>query len=156
MTRRRQKIRELLTQFRNPGWLCFVWFGMTAGISLLETPVKFTTPSLSREVALDVGRVVFSALNKAELVALILLLTLVRLSGKAREWWASCSLLVVIVLAQSVWLLPELSARAQMIMAGTEPAPSIAHGAYSTLELLKLGTLFYMGLRAYRSDGRAA
>ena len=149
------KLRRLLADIRNPGWLCFVWFGVTAGISLLETPVKFSTPSLSREVALDVGRVVFSALNKFELIALVLLLILVRLSGQAREWWTSCSLLVVILLAQSVWLLPELSARAQQIMAGSEPAPSIAHAAYATLELLKLGTLFYMGMRAYRPAGRA-
>jgi high-affinity Fe2+/Pb2+ permease len=146
-------IREAI---RNPGWLCFVWFGMTAGISLLEAPVKFTTPSLTREVALDVGRVVFAALNKVELVALILLLILVRLSGRAREWWTSCSLLIVIVLAQSVWLLPELSARTHMIMSGTEPAPSIAHGAYAILELIKLATLFYMGFRAYRPTTAAS
>ena len=117
------KLRRLLADIRNPGWLCFVWFGVTAGISLLETPVKFSTPSLSREVALDVGRVVFSALNKFELIALVLLLILVRLSGQAREWWTSCSLLVVILLAQSVWLLPELSARAQQIMAGSVIGP---------------------------------
>ena len=145
------KFSRLIADIRNPGWLCFVWFGLTAGISLLEAPVRFTAASLTRAVALDVGSVVFSALNKAELVALILLLTLVRLSGKARDWWASCSLLVAILLAQSIWLLPELSARAQQIIAGTEPAPSIAHGAYATLELLKLATLLFMGFRAYRS-----
>lgn len=143
-------LRGIREAIRNPGWLCFVWFGMTAGISLLEAPVKFTTPSLTREVALDVGRVVFAALNKVELVALILLLILVRLSGRARELWTSCSLLAVIVLAQSAWLLPELSARAQMIMSGTEPAPSIAHGVYAALELIKLATLFHLGFRAYR------
>ena len=144
--------RQLLEAIRNPGWVCFVWFGMTAGISLLEAPVKFTAPSLTREVALDVGRVVFGALNKAELIALILLLILVRISGRARAWWTGCSLLAVIVLAQSIWLLPELSARAQMIMSGTEPGPSIAHGAYAVLEILKLLTLFFLGLKAYGSD----
>jgi len=147
----KETVQQLANTLRNPGWLCFVWFGMTAGISLLEAPVKFTAASLTREVAMDVGQVVFSALNKAELIALILLLILVRVAGKARDWWGSCSLLVVILLAQSVWLLPELSARAQMIMAGTEPQPSIAHGAYAILELMKLGLLFFMGARAYRA-----
>ena len=152
MTTRSGRFHEMLTALRNPGWVAFVWFGMTAGISLLEAPVKFTAPSLTREVALDVGRVVFSALNKAELIALILLLILVRIGGKARDWWASLSLLTVIVLAQSVWLLPALAARTEMIVNGTEPPPSMAHGTYAVLELLKLGILFYMGMRAYRSN----
>lgn len=143
-------MRNIVRQVRNPGWLCFAWFGMTAGISLLEAPVKFTAPSLTREVALDVGRVVFTALNKVEIFALILLLVLVRVSARARDWWVGCGLLVVILIVQSAWLLPELNARAQQIMAGTEPAPSIAHGAYATLELIKLVTLLVMGFRAYR------
>ncbi len=142
--------RGFVERLRNPGWLCFVWFGMTAGISLLEAPVKFTTPSLTREVALDVGRVVFSALNKVEIVALILLLVLVRVGGKTRDWWIASGMLLVILIVQTGWLLPELSARAQQILAGTEPEPSIAHLAYITLELTKLCTLAYMGFRAYR------
>ena len=36
----RNKLKELASNVRNPAWLCFVWFGMTAGISLLEAPVK--------------------------------------------------------------------------------------------------------------------
>ena len=53
---------------RNPAWVCLIWFGMTAGVSLLATPVRFTATTLTRPVALDVGRVVFAALNKAEFV----------------------------------------------------------------------------------------
>ncbi len=49
-----------------------VWFGMTAAISLLETPISFSALTLTRSVALDVGRGVFEALNKAEWVALLL------------------------------------------------------------------------------------
>lgn len=145
------KLKELGRIARNPGWLCFVWFGMTAGISLLETPVKFSAPTLTRPVALDVGRVVFEALNKAELVALIILLLLVRLSGKARELWAYCAAIILIVMVQSVWLLPLLSSRAELIVAGTEPAPSIVHAAYATTELLKLLLLLMLGFRSMMS-----
>ena len=91
---------------------------------------------------------IFTTLNKAELVALILLLIVVRVSGNARRWWAASSILAFIVLLQTVWLLPELAERSRMILAGTEPPPSIAHAAYSTLELVKLGTLFILGLAA--------
>ena len=132
---------------KNPAWVAFVWFGMTAAISLLEAPVKFTAPTLTRPVALDVGRVVFQALNKAELAALVVLLIVVRVSGRSRELWFYVSGLVLIVLAQSVWLLPELSERAEMITAGIEPASSPAHGIYATLELLKLLILLILGLK---------
>ncbi len=123
---------------------------MTAGISLIATPVKFTAPLITRPVALDVGRVVFAALNKAELIALLILLIVVRVSGSARDLWMQCSALILIVLAQSVWLLPQLSARSQQIISGVEPAPSILHGTYSILELLKLLLLLYLGFRSLK------
>jgi hypothetical protein len=119
----------------NPAYVCFIWFGMTAGISLLATPARFTAPTITREVGLDVGRVVFGALNKAELVALVVLLIVVRVSGRARELWQYCSILVLVLLAQSVWLLP-----------------SMLHGTYSILELLKLGVLLYLGFKCLETE----
>lgn len=146
--------KDLSRALRNPAYVCFIWFGMTAGISLLETPVRFTAPTLTRPVALDIGRVVFAALNKAELVALLVLLLVVRISGRARELWIQCSALILILLAQSIWLLPQLAARAQQIVAGVEPAPSMLHGTYSVLELLKLLLLLYLGFRSLQATGR--
>lgn len=134
--------------FRNPAWICFVWFGMTAGVSLLATPVRFSAPTVTREIGLDIGRVVFTALNRAELVALVLFLIVIRASGDARRWLAVAGLLVLIVMAQSVWLLPELAERADMVVRGIEPPPSYLHGAYSTLELTKLSILFVTGVVA--------
>ena len=132
----------------NPGWACLVWFGMTAGISLLAVPAQFAASAATRAVSLDVARTIFTALNKAELVALVVLLISVRVSGNARRWWGAVSVLAFIMLLQTVWLLPELAERARMILAGTEPPPSIAHAAYSTLELAKLGLLLLLGLAA--------
>ena len=151
----RDRLKPYLQLALNPGWLCFVWFGMTAGISLLETPVKFTAPELSRVAAIDVGRVVFAALNKAELVALILVLILVKASALARSLWTLAAALALIVLAQSVWLLPALTARSQLIVSGIEPSPSPVHAVYSVLEVCKLVLLLALGLRAlanWRTD----
>lgn len=140
------------TRIRNailsPAWVCFLWVGMTVGISLIATPVRFTAASITRPVALDVGRVVFTALNKAEIVALILLLLVVRIAGLSRKWWAVCALLALIVIAQGVWLIPELAARTDIIMSGGEPPPSYAHAAYSSLELIKIGLLLFFGFSA--------
>ena len=91
---------------------------------------------------------VFAALNKAEFVALIVLLIVVRVSGRAQSLWAGCGVLTLILFAQSMWLLPELAARTQQIIAGTELAPSYVHGTYSILELSKLLLLLYLGFRS--------
>ena len=134
--------------FSNPGWVCLTWFGMTAGVSLLAVPAQFGASAATRAVSLDVARTIFTALNKAELIALVLLLIVVRVSGNARKWWATASILAFIVLLQTVWLLPELAERSRLILTGTEPPASIAHAAYSTLELIKLGLLLILGLAA--------
>lgn len=141
----RKRLQDLL---RNPAWICLIWFGLTAGVSLLATPVRFSAQTITREVALDVGRVVFAALGKAEFVALILTLILVRVSGLARHLWGACAALALILITQSLWLLPELSARTELIIAGLEPPPSYAHAAYSVLELLKLVLLLFLGFRS--------
>lgn len=132
----------------NPAWVCFLWVGITVGISIIATPVRFTAPSITRTIALDVGRVVFAALNKVELAALILLLIVVRAAGLTGRWWAICAILALIVLAQGAWLIPELAARTDVIMAGGEPPPSYAHAIYSSLELIKIGLLLFLGFSA--------
>ena len=132
----------------NPAWVCFIWVGMTVGVSMIATPVRFTATSITRPIALDVGRVVFAALNKAEFVALVLLLLIVRVSDRTRELWAWCSVLILIVLAQGAWLSPELAARTDLILAGSEPPASYAHAINSSLELLKIGLLLILGFRS--------
>jgi hypothetical protein len=121
---------------------------MTIGVTMIATPMRFTAGSITRPVALDVGRVVFAALNKAELLALVLLLIVVRVSGRSRQLWAWCGILALIVVAQGVWLIPELAARTDIILAGAEPPPSHAHAIYSTLELAKMAMLLYVGGRS--------
>jgi len=154
--------RCVLTHFRNailnPAWICFLWVGMTIGVSMIATPVRFTAETITRPIALDVGRVVFAALNKAELAALVILLVVVRASGRAMKLWGFCSVLVLIVIAQSAWLTPELAERTQMIISGIEPPKSYAHAIYSSLELLKIGLLLFLGfssLSQSASGGRA-
>lgn len=139
----------VMVRFRNavlnPAWICFLWVGMTVGVSMIATPVRFTAETITRPIALDVGRVVFAALNKAELAALLILLIIVRASGRATRYWGFCGALALIVIAQSAWLTPELAERTQMIISGVEPPKSYAHAIYSSMELLKIGLLVYLG-----------
>ncbi|KAG0223805.1 hypothetical protein BGW41_005353 [Actinomortierella wolfii] len=50
------------------GGLQSVWLGATLAISFMEAPVKFKAPTPSRRNLVDVGRHVFSAINKVEVV----------------------------------------------------------------------------------------
>ncbi len=88
---------------------------------------------------------VFTALNKAEILALIILLVIVRAASITGKWWAYCALLALILLAQGVWLIPELAARTDVILTGGVPPPSHAHGIYAALELAKIGLLMFVG-----------
>lgn len=130
---------------RNPAWVCFIWFGLTAGVSLLAVTAIFSAETATRPIALDVARTVFLALSKAEFVLLILLLILVRTSHRSAQLWAYCGVIALILIAQSAWLVPELSARTDSIVAGVEPEPSIAHAAYSISGLIKLLLLLITG-----------
>lgn len=140
--------RRIRNALLNPAWVCFTWLGMTIGVSLIATPMRFAAETITRPVALDVGRVVFAAFNKAELLALVLLLIVVRVAGSSRMLWAWCAGLTLIVIAQGAWLIPELAARTDIILAGGEPPPSRAHAVYATLELAKMAILLFVGGRA--------
>lgn len=149
-------MRQILPRLRavllHPAWVAFTWLGMTAGVSLLATPARFAAETITRPVALDVGRTVFAALNKAEFVALIVLLVIVRLRGDARRYLFNCLALALILVAQSLWLQPELAARTDMIIAGIEPGPSYAHAIYSVSELTKLLLLAVLGYRSLMQE----
>jgi hypothetical protein len=146
-----QLLKALGRSFRNPAWLCFLWLGMTAGVSFIAIPEIFTAPAVTRPVALDAARVVFNALGRAELVALVLLLILVRISGQARSMVVFAGSLTLIQLAQSAWLLPELASRAQQITAGMTPGPSAAHAIYAVLTIAKLLLLAWLGMHALQA-----
>ena len=140
--------KSIFAIIRNPGWISFIWLGMVLGVSVLSTPIRFTATTITRPIALDVGRVTFAALNKAEFVALIITLIIIQIAGSARSLWMPVFGLALIMIAQSAWLLPELGARTDMIIAGSEPPPSIAHSVYSVLEIAKVILLSYTGFQS--------
>ena len=146
----RQILKDLMTGLKNPAWICFLWTGLTVGISFIAIPEIFTAPSVARPQALAAASAVFAALSRAELFALISLLIIVRLSGRARTLWVFVSILALVVLLQSAWLMPELAERTRQILAGTEPGPSSAHFMYASLEIAKVMLLLTLGFRTLK------
>ena len=52
----------------------FIWFGFISAIWFLETLLKFKAPNITLPLGLGIGRIVFSALNKVEIVLAVLML----------------------------------------------------------------------------------
>ncbi|HXX30943.1 MAG TPA: DUF4149 domain-containing protein [Myxococcaceae bacterium] len=119
-------------------FLCLVWVGIIVGISFIEAPVKFRTPTLTRPVALDVGRTVFHASQLVQAALLALALAAGAL-GRAPRWvWLLLGGVAAALALQMAWLFPVLDARAEAIIAGRTPGGSPAHALYGALEVLKV------------------
>ncbi|QNF33625.1 hypothetical protein HUW51_13175 [Adhaeribacter swui] len=118
-----------------------LWAGMVAGISFLEAPLKFTAPQVTLAIGLGIGRLVFSWLNKVELVLGALVVFGLFFNRPPFRIWLPVLLLLGVLMLQTTWLLPALDARALQIMAGRIPQPSYFHLVYVTLEIFKLGLL---------------
>jgi len=129
--------------------LCFGWAGLVAGISFLEAPVKFTAPSVTRAIGLDVGRHVFLVLNRVELGCAVVALGLLLIGrpGTILRWMAVG--VGGVLLVQALWLLPVLRRQAAAIIAGEiEHASEYVHLGYVFLEAMKIIALVVMGWRA--------
>ncbi|MFK8007426.1 MAG: hypothetical protein AB8H03_13690 [Saprospiraceae bacterium] len=51
-----------------------IWTGMVLGISFLEAPLKFQAPNITTILGLGIGKLVFGALNKVEMIFSALLI----------------------------------------------------------------------------------
>ena len=95
------------------------------GISAIETPLKFRAPGITLALGLGIGRLVFRALNTAELALAGLLAVLV--AHLASDW-------PLALFCAITALRPRLDARVQRVIAGDEVPRSSLHIAYIALE----------------------
>src|SRR3712207_2656844 len=101
--------------------VCLLWAGMVLGISFLEGPVKFTAPTLTLPVGLDVGRQVFGVFNKVEIAWSLLGFALMWIVRPPRYIMWCLAIAWLIVALQTVWLRPILNARVDVILARQTP-----------------------------------
>ncbi len=126
----------------------FLWIGFVGAISFMEAWLKFQEPTLTLSVGLGIGKIVFNALNKVELVlAIFILLTLYRASKKIFLWRNLLFLIpLAILIFQTLILLPILDTRAIAIIENKPVPISNAHLYYIGLEVIKVTTLFIYGI----------
>lgn len=124
----------------------FVWLGMVLAISVLETPLKFRAPGVTLPLGLGIGRLVFRALNYAEItLAALLTAACVVALRPASTGWALLAAAWGLLAVQVVLLRPRLDRRAVLIVAGADIPPSRQHLAYIALEGVKIVLLLALG-----------
>ncbi len=130
--------------------IVFIWIGFVCAISFMEAWLKFRAPNITTTLGLGIGQLVFSALNKVELFLMAVLLLLLFLRKKRNtnsNWYKAFSVVVAIVLLQTLWLLPTLDKRVDLILLGKEVAESKLHLLFVLLEICKVIGLFYCGIQ---------
>ena len=105
----------------------FIWIGLVFGISFLEAWLKFRAPGLTLQVGLGIGRLVFNALNKVEWVFASLILGIFIWNRQTYMVWSNIYFLLalVILIAQTIWLLPLLDKKAVDIINGKRVERSV-------------------------------
>lgn len=127
----------------------FLWIGFVCAISFMEAPLKFQAPGMTLPVGLEVGRIVFGALNKIEWVfALALLLPfLFKQVLRFSADWTILLLPFIMLALQTVWILPALDARAELYIHNKPVSLSFDHMYYIAGEIIKVCCLAVLGVK---------
>jgi hypothetical protein len=126
----------------------FLWIGFVGAISFMEAWLKFQVPALTLPVGLEIGKLVFNALNKVELVLAIIILLKLHSASEGIYLWRNLFFLIplTILIFQTVILLPILDARAIAIIENESIPVSKAHIYYVGMEIVKVTSLFIYGI----------
>ena len=145
-----------------------VWLGGLITIDCIETPARFRTPELTRAQIVAVGRQVFAAFNRAEVILGLLALSSTLLlilredearfigSFRGRAPVVCICLMLILALAQSLKLRPRLAELSRKLDLADQDrsGPRFAemrrlHRAYIAFDLLKIAAgLVALGFRS--------
>ncbi|MCX4706413.1 hypothetical protein [Streptomyces sp. NBC_01373] len=123
----------------------FVWLGMVLAISFLEAPLKFRAPGVTLRIGLGIGRLVFRALNRAEVVLAVVVVAAVAVGGPPVTVLVLTVLAVALLAVQMAAVRPVLNRRSDRVLAGEDVPRSRAHLVYVACESVKLVTLVALG-----------
>jgi uncharacterized protein DUF4149 len=124
----------------------FLWLGMVVAISFIEAPLKFRAPGVSLQVGLGIGRLVFRALNGAELLLAVVVAATFVINPPALRVTVAAAVAALMLLAQVFAVRPRLSRRSDAVLAGEDGPRSRAHYVYIGLELIKVAALLIAGI----------
>ncbi|MHC1563444.1 hypothetical protein ACR9E3_31195 [Actinomycetospora sp. C-140] len=123
---------------------------MVAAISFLEAPLKFRAPGVTTVIGLGIGRLVFRALNVAEVVLLLAVvlgaLLGALLGGVPGAAGVLIAVLVVLLIVQLAVVRPRLNRRSDRVLSGESGPRSRLHLVYIGLEIVKAVALVVLGV----------
>ena len=124
--------------------MSFTWLGMVLAISFLEAPLKFRAPGVTVALGLGIGRLVFRALNRVELVLLLLAVVGVAVAPRPTLVGIVAGLGVLLGV-QLCAVRPALNRRSDRVLAGEELPRSRGHLVYIASEVVKVALLVALG-----------
>ncbi|MBK7440449.1 MAG: hypothetical protein IPI65_02675 [Bacteroidetes bacterium] len=131
----------------------FLWIGFVCAISFMEAWLKFRAPGINVPLGLGIGRLVFNALNKVELLfALVVIINIFYNTSEILKWQnLSFAFPLILLLIQTLWLLPALDTRAELHIQGQLLPPSNLHFYYVAMEIVKVVGLTFFGLTLFKN-----
>lgn len=131
----------------------FLWIGFVCAISFMEAWLKFRAPGITVPLGLGIGRLVFNALNKVELLfAFVIILNIFLNNSDILKWHTIVFAVPIVILTiQTFWLLPALDARAELHIQGQVVPPSNLHFYYVGMEAVKVIGLTIFGLTLFKN-----
>lgn len=129
----------------------FVWIGFVCAISFMEAWLKFQAPGIDTRLGVGIGKLVFAALNKVEITALLVIMICSIVYKRHFNLIAiPLVLLSTILVIQTFWLLPQLSQHADQLINNGTASKSYHHILYVLLEVLKIIALLTLGIRLFK------
>lgn len=125
----------------------FIWLGFVSAISFMESWLKFNAEGVTLPIGLNIGKLVFSWLNRVEWIFALLIFFNFFITSQNLKLLKALFMTILGCLAiQSIWLLPLLDKRADLIISGREIKPSFDHFYYVGFELIKALSLLLLGI----------
>lgn len=132
-----------------------LWTGFVCAISFMATPLKFQAPSLTLPVALEIGHLVFHALNALEIGFASAIAAITLLKDWPRRIRVLTFLIGLLLATQTILLYTVLDARTLAIIHGLEVPERSFHPYYVALEGVKFALLLYLAyLQLEEHDAR--
>lgn len=126
----------------------FLWIGFVSAISFMEAWLKFRAPGITLPLGLGIGSLVFKALNMMEWLFALLIATrfILNRRSETRRSVTQYMIILLLLLVQTLWLLPALDARIPLYQQGLEVPSSPLHIYYVVAEVIKVTLLFIVGI----------
>jgi hypothetical protein len=122
-----------------------LWLGMVLAISFLEAPLKFRAPGLDVRVGLAIGRIVFRALNLAEIGWAMVIAVTLMIDPQSVPVTVAATVTIALLVIQLGLVRPRLNRRSDRVLAGEDVPRSSSHHVYIALEAVKVIALIVLG-----------